>query len=579
MSITLNNAATTGELVIKGPAAGVANLNIPRTDNLAVPQMLIYDTGAGEFVFEDLPTGAVIPTNVSEFTNDAGYQTAGDVATSIAGKADTSALAPVAFSGVYADLTGKPTIPTVPANVSAFTNDSGYQTAADVTSAISGKANTADLAVVATSGDYADLLNKPTAASLGAVETSTVGQPGGVAALDGTGKVPSAQLPSYVDAVVEVADFASLPPVGVASTIYVTIDDGKTYRWGGSAYAEISASPGSTDAVPEGSTNLYFTTARAEAAAPVQSVAGKTGIVVLTATDISGLAAVATSGAYADLTGKPVNVSAFTNDAGYQTAANVATAIAGKADTSSLAPVALSGAYADLTGKPANLSDFNNDTNFVNQTALTAGLALKANTGDLAPVALSGSYADLTGKPTIPTVPTNVSEFTNDAGYLSAVPIATALVVGGVKQGAGVSIAGDGTISVTGVLVDPVVATNTVTNVLATVDTTDATDTLALSLATTDNSSVMFTADVVVQNGNGTSAGGYTLQGVARRSTGAGSLTMVGGALRSIIAEDVPSWDANATVNTITGAIEIRVQGAVANNLSWFVAVRVSKIG
>jgi len=38
---------------------------------------------------------------------------------------------------------------------------------------------------------------------------------------------------------------------------------------------------------------------------------------------------------------------------------------------------------------------------------------------DLATVATSGSYNDLTDKPTIPTVPTNVSAFTNDAGYLT----------------------------------------------------------------------------------------------------------------------------------------------------------------
>lgn len=56
----------------------------------------------------------------------------------------------------------KPTIPTVPTNVSSFTNDAGYQTASDVSSAIAGKANTADLATVATSGDYGDLNNKPT---------------------------------------------------------------------------------------------------------------------------------------------------------------------------------------------------------------------------------------------------------------------------------------------------------------------------------------------------------------------------------------------------------------------------------
>ncbi len=39
---------------------------------------------------------------------------------------------------------------------------------------------------------------------------------------------------------------------------------------------------------------------------------------------------------------------------------------------------------------------------------------------DFATVATSGSYNDLTNKPTIPTVPTTVSSFTNDAGYLTA---------------------------------------------------------------------------------------------------------------------------------------------------------------
>ena len=39
-------------------------------------------------------------------------------------------------------------------------------------------------------------------------------------------------------------------------------DTGLIYRWSGSVYINISASPGSTDAVPEGATNLYFTQAR-----------------------------------------------------------------------------------------------------------------------------------------------------------------------------------------------------------------------------------------------------------------------------------------------------------------------------
>lgn len=70
-----------------------------------------------------------------------------------------------------------------------------------------------------------------------------VGQPNGIASLDSSGKVPSSQLPSYVDDVIEVANFASLPPVGETGKIYITLDTNKTYRWSGSVYVEISSSP------------------------------------------------------------------------------------------------------------------------------------------------------------------------------------------------------------------------------------------------------------------------------------------------------------------------------------------------
>jgi hypothetical protein len=87
----------------------------------------------------------------------------------------------------------------------------------------------------------------------------------GYASLDGTGKVPAAQLPSYVDDVIEVANFAALPVTGEAGKIYVTLDTNFEYRWSGSIYIRIVASPGTTDEVPEGSTNLYHTVARVRA--------------------------------------------------------------------------------------------------------------------------------------------------------------------------------------------------------------------------------------------------------------------------------------------------------------------------
>lgn len=88
------------------------------------------------------------------------------------------------------------------------------------------------------------------------------GEAGGYAPLDETSKVPAAYLPGYVDAAQEYSSYAALPVAGASNIIYVTTDDNKTYRWSGTTYVEISPSPGSTDAVPEGATNKYFSAAR-----------------------------------------------------------------------------------------------------------------------------------------------------------------------------------------------------------------------------------------------------------------------------------------------------------------------------
>lgn len=71
---------------------------------------------------------------------------------------------------------------------------------------------------------------------------STKGQPGGLAELDSTGKVPAAQLPSYVDDVLEFSTKAQFPQTGETGKIYVAKDTNLTYRWTGTQYLEISQS-------------------------------------------------------------------------------------------------------------------------------------------------------------------------------------------------------------------------------------------------------------------------------------------------------------------------------------------------
>jgi hypothetical protein len=74
------------------------------------------------------------------------------------------------------------------------------------------------------------------------VNTSLLGAVNGVATLDEAGKVPSSQLPSFVDDVLEYANLAGFPETGETGKIYIAIDTGLTYRWSGTIYAEISQS-------------------------------------------------------------------------------------------------------------------------------------------------------------------------------------------------------------------------------------------------------------------------------------------------------------------------------------------------
>lgn len=68
------------------------------------------------------------------------------------------------------------------------------------------------------------------------------GAPNGLASLNESGIIPSAQLPSYVDDVIEVDTFSNLPGTGESGKIYIVQNTNLTYRWSGTDYVEISKS-------------------------------------------------------------------------------------------------------------------------------------------------------------------------------------------------------------------------------------------------------------------------------------------------------------------------------------------------
>ena len=93
------------------------------------------------------------------------------------------------------------------------------------------------------------------------IASSEKGIANGIATLDSGGKVPSTQLPSFVDDVLEFVNLAGFPISGESGKIYVALDTNKTYRWSGTTY-------------------IYITSGA------VDSVAGKTGVVILAKADV-----------------------------------------------------------------------------------------------------------------------------------------------------------------------------------------------------------------------------------------------------------------------------------------------------
>ncbi len=108
---------------------------------------------------------------------------------------------------------------------------------------------------------------------------------------------------------------------------------------------------------------------------------------------------------------------------------------------SGLATVATSGSYNDLSNKPTIPAAVTVDsalsstsTNPVQNKVINTALAAKADTADLAEVATSGSYNDLTDKPSIPSAYT--------------LPAATSTALGGVKSGGDITVSTAGAVTV-----------------------------------------------------------------------------------------------------------------------------------
>ena len=141
------------------------------------------------------------------------------------------------------------------------------------------------------------------------------------------GKIPASELPSYVDDVLEYASTAAFPATGESGKIYVATDTNKTYRWGGSAYVEISESL----ALGETASTAYPGNkgkANADAIAAIKDGTNIDSFADVEA-EIGDLAEVAKSGSYNDLTDKPTIPTPVTVDQTFDgTSANAQSGVA-----------------------------------------------------------------------------------------------------------------------------------------------------------------------------------------------------------------------------------------------------------
>ena len=313
---------------------------VNKTDT-QIPQLIINKLTKEQYE-QALAQGLISETELYAVTDEDDYVTVNTFNNIIANYTPTENLSTVALSGEYSDLLNKPTIDQIYNGSSA-----NAQSGVAISGLIANYSTTNSFSNVAFSGDFADLTNVPAAATVDQVYngSSTNAQSGtavaGLIANYMTSTEVSDAISNAISTVYKykgsVATYANLPSSGQqVGDVYNVEEDGHNYAWTGTEWDRLA---GTVDL------SNYVTLNTA------QTITNKT--IDLADNTIIGLSTVATTGEYSDLLNKPTIDQTYNgSSANAQSGTAVAGLIANYTTTANLANVALSGEYSDLLNVP-----------------------------------------------------------------------------------------------------------------------------------------------------------------------------------------------------------------------------------
>ena len=347
-----------------------------------------------------------VPTKVSDLTNDLNF-------------VEETDLADVAFSGAYADITGTPYIPTKTSdltNDSNFASDANYvHTDNNFTTTLKNKLNgiatgaevnvQSDWNVADTSSD-AFIKNKP------AIPTKTSD------ITNDSGFITSAALPTKTSDLTNDSGFITNQVNNLANYYDQTAIN--------SMFNALSIPTKTSELVNDSG---FLTSIPIASASTLGGVKIGSGINVAEDGTIS--AAVASLD-WANITNKPTDVSYWTNDAGYITSAALPTKTSDLENDSD---------FVTSADVPTKTSDLTNDSGFItNSVSNLANYYKKSETY---------TQGEVNSLLSAIVIPTKTSELTNDSNFVSDTDYATASKGGVIKVGSGLAIT-NGVLSTTG---------------------------------------------------------------------------------------------------------------------------------